>query len=134
MFCLSRNDLWLLTFGLILMVAMSATGSTSCTLAWYMSPLVSFTQTPLLLATTCALVTMRPSLLMTKPEPFDTGTSLPEKGCLQKNRAVDGKQKLDRNVFFMSKLRSSNAACFPTSMHREMIFIFIFNRKIGKDK
>lgn len=35
-------------------------------------------------------MTMRPSLLIMNPEPFDTGTSLPENGCLLKTvKAVD---------------------------------------------
>lgn len=71
------------TFGLILMVAMSATWSTSCTTASYCSPLASFTRTRRRLATTCALVTMSPSGDTTKPEPLEMGTSRPEKGCLQ---------------------------------------------------
>ena len=78
----------LFTLDVILIVAMSATWSTSCTVALYVSPLVSLTRTPLLLATTWALVTIRPSLVMMKPEPFDTGASLPENGCLYKKWTV----------------------------------------------
>lgn len=71
------------TLGLILMVAMSATWSTSCTTASYCSPLASFTRTRRRLATTCALVTMSPSGDTRNPEPFEMGTSRPENGCLQ---------------------------------------------------
>ena len=71
------------TLGLILMVAMSATWSTSCTTASYCSPLASFTLTRRRFATTCALVTMSPSGDTRKPEPLEMGTSRPEKGCLQ---------------------------------------------------
>lgn len=71
------------TLGLILMVAMSATWSTSCTTASYCSPLASFTRTRRRFATTCALVTISPSGDTRKPEPLEMGTSRPEKGCLQ---------------------------------------------------
>lgn len=79
---------------------MSATWSTSCTVALYISPLVSFTRTPLLLATTWALVTMRPSLLMMKPEPLDTGTSLPENGCLENSESSWSHSAWKQNVLF----------------------------------
>lgn len=79
----SVSEAAVLTFGLILMVAMSATWSTSCTTASYCSPLASFTRTRRRFATTCALVTMSPSGDTRKPEPLEMGTSRPKKGCLQ---------------------------------------------------
>lgn len=78
------------TLGLILMVAMSATWSTSCTTASYISPLASFTRTRRRFATTCALVTISPSGDTRKPEPLEMGTSRPRKGCLQGGQGSGG--------------------------------------------
>lgn len=97
------------TLALILIVAMSAAWSTSCTVALYVSPLVSLTRTPRLLATTWAFVTMRPSALIMKPEPLEMGISRPENGCLLRHYVQNGL------VYKSLQLSIQSPVSYPTS-------------------